>query len=182
MILDCAKTVEKVASASGNLKGTYKRFLKEAAGNSRACVTELSKRNSSASSEVALEQENLQLKARILELESKCSKLEGNARGTQTSPTPSKSAKKTPSRELNAVARICPSSPSPIGSSIMKRSSAAKEPTQECDFALMTHVVQVVKALAEKLNELRQDPKDTTARASAEGNGTERAITRDATL
>ena len=74
MILDCAKIVEKIASASGNLKGTYKRYLRDAAGNSRACVTELSKRNSSASSEATLEQENLQLKAWIYELEAKCSK------------------------------------------------------------------------------------------------------------
>lgn len=157
MILENAKTVEKVASASGNLKGTYKRFLREAAGNSKACVTEISKRNSSASSEAALEQENLQLKARIFELESKCAKLESNARVTQPSPKPKKAPKGNTSGEPNGADRICPSPPSPIGSTIRTRASSAKEPSQGCDFELMSHVVQVVKALAEEVNELRQD-------------------------
>ena len=73
-----AKTVKKVASTSENLKGAYKRFLRDAAGKAGVCVTEISKKNSYVGSETILKQENIQLKTCIQELEAKCTKLESS--------------------------------------------------------------------------------------------------------
>lgn len=83
----------KVASASGNLKGTFKRFLRDTAGSTRVCVTKMSKRNSTVGSETMLEQENIQLRARIQELETRCAKLEGNT-GKEAEGPPPKTNKK----------------------------------------------------------------------------------------
>lgn len=70
-ILHCTKTVEKSASASGNLKVTHICFLREAVGITRVCVTEPSKRNSSVGCEDTFEQEIFELRAKIRKLQVK---------------------------------------------------------------------------------------------------------------
>ena len=64
-LLEVADYLERVAAASGNLNGTYVRRLRDDAGKARASATELVKRTSAAGANVALEQEILQLKARL---------------------------------------------------------------------------------------------------------------------
>ena len=55
-LLEVADDLEKIASTSGNLKGTYVRRLRNRAGETQANGTELAKRTTVAGSEVALEQ------------------------------------------------------------------------------------------------------------------------------
>lgn len=59
------KSVKKYAATSGNLKGTHKRFQRDAAGNSQVCVTEMTSWNTTAGNEAAPVQKNMQHIARI---------------------------------------------------------------------------------------------------------------------
>ena len=63
--LEVADDLERIAVTSGNLKGTYIRRLRDDAGKARASATELAKRTTAAGAQVALEQENLQLRVRL---------------------------------------------------------------------------------------------------------------------
>ena len=64
-ILEVADSIEQMASTSNNLKGTYVRRLRDDAGKARANVTELAKRATVTGAQIALEQENLQLRAKL---------------------------------------------------------------------------------------------------------------------
>ena len=63
--LEVADDLERIAVTSGNLKGIYIRRLRDDAGKARASATELAKRTTAAGAQVALEQENLQLRVRL---------------------------------------------------------------------------------------------------------------------
>ena len=60
-LMEVVQEVEKVATSS-NIKVTYKRRLRDAAGKVRENATELAKRTTVAGCEVALEQENLRFR------------------------------------------------------------------------------------------------------------------------
>ena len=64
-ILEVADSIEQMAATAGNLKGTYVRRLRDDADKARANATELAKRTTVAGAQTALEQENLQLRARL---------------------------------------------------------------------------------------------------------------------
>ena len=64
-LLEVADDLERIAATSGNLKSTYIRRLRDDAEKARAGAKELAKRTSAAGAQVALEQENLQLRARL---------------------------------------------------------------------------------------------------------------------
>ena len=64
-ILEVADSLERVAATSGNLKDTYVRRLRDDAGKVRANAIELAKRTDTTAAMAALEQENIQLRARL---------------------------------------------------------------------------------------------------------------------
>ena len=67
-IMDVADSLEHIAATAGNLKGTYVRWLKDEAGKVRANATELAKRTTAVGAQIALEQENIQLRAQMLQV------------------------------------------------------------------------------------------------------------------
>ena len=146
--------MEKIASVSGNLKGTFKHFLREAAGNSHAYVTKLSKRNSTATSEIALEQENLQLRAKTYELELKCAKLGGSLSNREN---PFKKNEKAGIQKNTPFRQIFPSPPQPSSQTVLARASWKDSSMQANDFALLVQMVEVVKNMAADLATLRQE-------------------------
>lgn len=76
LIIKKAKASEKLAAKSKNLKGTYKRYLREGAGIQTAAVTELAKRVNATGNSTMLEQENLRLRSKLFESEQKIAKME----------------------------------------------------------------------------------------------------------
>ena len=64
-ILEVADSVEQMAATARNLKGTYVRRLRDDAGKARANAIELAKRTDTTAAMAALEQENIQLRARL---------------------------------------------------------------------------------------------------------------------
>ncbi|KAK9301921.1 hypothetical protein QLX08_005919 [Tetragonisca angustula] len=84
-----AQTNEKVTAFFSNLK----RMITEGAGAiALAATIELAKRVSISGSETALEQENIRLRARLLELEERLAKLENSA-SQQAAKTPAKTTR-----------------------------------------------------------------------------------------
>ena len=68
-IMEAADAVEMVALKSGNLKGTFVRRLKDESGICRANAIELARRTSSDAALMALEKENIILRARLQKAE-----------------------------------------------------------------------------------------------------------------
>ena len=66
-IMDGADSLEQIAATASNLKGTYIRRLRDDAGKARANATELAKRMTAVGAQIALEQENIQLRAQLLQ-------------------------------------------------------------------------------------------------------------------
>ena len=101
-----------MASTSKNLKGTYVRRLKDDAGKARASVTELVMRTKATGSLVALERENIKLRAKLQQAQEEINALkkggskmvkEGIGRGQQVAVLPKK-----PSLQRE---RLCPAPP-----------------------------------------------------------------------
>ena len=67
-IMDVADSLEQIAATASNLKGTYIRRLRDDAGKARANATELAKRTTAVGAQIALEQENIQLRAQMLQV------------------------------------------------------------------------------------------------------------------
>ena len=80
-LMEVVQEVEKVA-ASSNIKVTYKRRLRDAAGKVREDATELAKRTTVAGCEVALEQENLRLRTQLQQAEAMIAELSKAATNT----------------------------------------------------------------------------------------------------
>lgn len=74
-ILEVADSLEQMASTANNLKGTYVRRLRDDADKARPNATELAKRTTSAGAQIALEQENLQLRAKLQKAEEEIAEL-----------------------------------------------------------------------------------------------------------
>ena len=64
-ILEVAASIEQMVSTARNLKGTYVRRLRNDAGKAGASVTELAMRTTATGPLVALEQENIMLRAQL---------------------------------------------------------------------------------------------------------------------
>lgn len=60
---------EKIAARFKNLKGIYKRYIREGAGVQTAATIELAKRANACGSYLNLEQENTRLRVRLHDLE-----------------------------------------------------------------------------------------------------------------
>lgn len=124
----------------------------------RVCVTEMSKRNSAVDCETILEQENIQLRARIQDLEARYAKLESSAQMMSGWSSPKCSKKNTVSRSNNVLTNIC-----------LVPLHEWKEPFLLCTIStvnpysghwsnnLMLQVVKVVITLAESLCFLREE-------------------------
>ena len=122
-ILEVARSIEQVALTSKNLKGTYVRRLKDDAGKARASVTELVKRTKASGSLVALERENIELRAKLhqarleidaLKIKGLRTGKEGAGRGQQVAVSPKKPASQ---RE-----RLCPAPAKQTGPVMTTRS------------------------------------------------------------
>ena len=74
LIINKAKTSEKTAAR--NLKGNFKRYIREIAGMQKAAATELTKKINVSSDAARLEQENIQLRVRLHELEERLERME----------------------------------------------------------------------------------------------------------
>ena len=109
LIINRAKTSEKIAAKSKNFKGNLKRYIREGAGIQKAAATELAKRVSATGETARLEQENLRLRAKLHELEERLEKMEGNR---PRSPEKKIKERKESRRDIREY-RICPS---PTGS------------------------------------------------------------------
>ena len=117
-LLEIADDLERIAATSGNLKGTYVRRLRDDDGKARASATELVKRTSAAGANVALEQEILQLRARLQQATEENAELKKRGplpetneagRGNQTTAPP----KRQPQEEIHPKppkqeALVCP--------------------------------------------------------------------------
>ena len=97
-ILEVAASIERVAATSGNLKGTYVRRLKDDAGKARANIHELAMRTKVTGSLGVLEEENISLRAKLLQAQEEISALkrrpqvreEGVGRGQREAVPPTK--------------------------------------------------------------------------------------------
>lgn len=112
----------------------------------------MTKRNSAAENEITLEQENLQLRARIHQLEERYAKLEEKKSMEEDKPPPKKTRKAADSRNPSQTIQVCPSPPISVEETVSTRFTKKGQPTQAVDdLALMTHVIMVVKSLSEEL-------------------------------
>ena len=64
-VLEAAASIEQMAATAKNLKGICVRRLRDDAGKARANVTELVMRTKATGSLVALERENIKLRAKL---------------------------------------------------------------------------------------------------------------------
>ena len=142
-LLEVADDLERIAAKSGNLKGTYVRRLRDDARKARASDTELVKRTSAAGANVALEQEILQLRARLqqaseenAELKKRGSHSETNeaGRGNQTTAPP----KKQPQEEIHSKP------PKQAGPSMSTRATKRQYPVEEGE---VQRTAQEIKSL-----------------------------------
>ena len=74
-ILEVADSLEQMASTANNFKGTYVRRLRDDADKARANATELAKRTTMVGAQIALEQENLQLRAKLQQVNEEIAEL-----------------------------------------------------------------------------------------------------------
>lgn len=75
LTIERARADEKMVAIFKNLKRTYKRYIREAAGVQTAAATELAKRVNASSNLAELEQENIQLRVKLYELENGLAKV-----------------------------------------------------------------------------------------------------------
>lgn len=99
----------------------------------RVCIAEMTKRNSAAGNEITLEQENLQLRARIHQLEERYAKLEEKKSMEEDKPPPKKTRKAADSRNPSQTIQVCPSPPKSGGETVSTRFTKRGEPTRAVD-------------------------------------------------
>ena len=105
-VLEVVASIEQMAATAENLKGTYIRRMKDDAGKARANVHELVMRTKVTGSLGALEEENISLRAKLLQAQEEISTLkrrpqvreEGVGRGQREAVPPTKRATRSRDR------------------------------------------------------------------------------------
>lgn len=116
-ILEVADSMEQIAATAGNLKGTYVRRLRDDARKARASATKLAKRTTAVGAQVALEQENLQLRARLEKANQEIEELRGRKHhsGKDEDGKGSHTSEPTESRRQQTPEIIHPKPPKQVG-------------------------------------------------------------------
>ena len=111
-ILKVADSIEQMASTAKNLKGTYIRRMRDDAGKARANATELAKRTTASGPLLALEQENLRLRSRLLKAEEEIAELKKARSQPRIDKTAESNQKTTAPRcQIQTSEVICPAPP-----------------------------------------------------------------------
>ena len=113
-ILEAARSIEQMAATAKNLKGTYVRRMRDEAGKTRANVTELVMRTKATGSSVALERENIMLRAKLRQAQEEIVILKSRPQITQGRKGEGQQEAVLPSKQSGKKERLCLAPPNQV--------------------------------------------------------------------
>ena len=155
-IMEAADEIEQMASTANNLSGPYVRRLRDNAGKARANATELAKRTKVAGAQIALEQENLQLRAKLEQATEEIAELKRERTQGQRMEAEEENQSETPvERQPTKQKEIRSMPPKQAGPAPQTRTKPQQqqEPTEG---KVHYSAIPEIQALAEQVNALKE--------------------------
>ena len=154
-ILEVAASIEQMASTAKNLKGTYVRRLRDDAGKARASITDLAKRTTAKGPLVALEQENIALRAQLEKAKKEIAGLKERGPQLRKEET-GKGKRESPSTKRRAKPKeqLCPTRPKQVGPGMSTRTKDRSAPEEEEEGHQMSQQMQTLTEQVAALKEM----------------------------
>ena len=150
-IMEVADSIEQMAAS--NLKGTYVRRLRDDAGKARASATELAKRTTVADAQIALEQENLQLRAKLQKANEEIENLKKRHTTERNDSAKGKQTVEPPVSESEMQEVVYPKPPRQTSTGANRGTKQRSDQTEEKENNKMMKEIQ---SLAEQIGALKE--------------------------